>query len=88
MTSGAAYPTTRALRDGAEPGWAKVEPGSNLDKLGKFWLIRCPDGTCGSLAAEVHTVTEHEDGTITVEPSLMMPSGWHGWLRRGVFTDA
>lgn len=84
---GIAYSTTRELREGAEPGWARVVPGSNLDKLGKAWLIRCPDGTCGSLAPETHTVTEHDDGTITVAPSLLMPSGWHGWLRHGEFAS-
>lgn len=34
----------------------------------------------GSLAD--HDVTEHEDGTITVTPSIDAP-GWHGYLERG-----
>lgn len=54
-----------------------------------WWLVRTPDGCCGSLNPAVHTVVEHEDGTITVTPSLDMsqqkPGAWHGWLRRGVF---
>ncbi len=43
-----------------------------------------------------HTVTEHEDGTITVSPSILCSAGeecsrrmeaealYHGWLERGV----
>lgn len=33
-----------------------------------------------------HRVTEHEDGTITVEPSILVGdnrTSWHGFLRRG-----
>lgn len=30
-------------------------------------------------------VEEHEDGTITVSPSLHMIGYWHGFLRRGRF---
>lgn len=54
-----------------------------------WWQVTTPDGSLGCLDPKVHTVTEHEDGTITVEPSLDMskrkPGGWHGWLRKGVF---
>lgn len=49
------------------------------------WLLVDPTGGAGSIIPENHTVTEHEDGTITVSPSLVMPGGWHGWLRRGVW---
>lgn len=44
-----------------------------------------PRGYSGRLGA--HTVTEHEDGTITVRPSILLTAGdgkqWHGWLTRG-----
>lgn len=37
-------------------------------------------------ALRTHTVTEHEDGTITVSPSIFdAPDGWHGFLERGVW---
>jgi hypothetical protein len=53
------------------------------------WQVTTPDGHVGRLNPQVHTVEEHEDGTITVSPSIDMsqrhPGGWHGWLRRGVF---
>jgi hypothetical protein len=33
------------------------------------------------------TITEHEDKTITVTPSIWFnsPTGWHGFLERGVW---
>lgn len=43
----------------------------------------------GSLGS--HTVTEHDDGTWTVDPSILIRSGpgmtdeWHGWLRAGIW---
>ena len=54
-----------------------------------WWEVTTPDGHVGSLNPQVHNVVEHEDGTITVTPSLDMskrhPGGWHGYLTRGVF---
>lgn len=54
------------------------------------WIVGY--GYIGSLRADTHTVTEHDDGTITVTPSLIIDSGrgerWHGWLNQGVFTGA
>jgi hypothetical protein len=49
------------------------------------WWIRDPNGTPGRLGS--HSVTEHEDGTITVSPSIA-GAGWHGWLKRGVWSAA
>jgi hypothetical protein len=54
----------------------------------------CPPGTnlVGSLAG--HQVTEHEDRTITVSPSILiwqdLPTGrieWHGFLEHGVWRE-
>lgn len=53
------------------------------DETGKWWL-RPPRGSMGDL--DGHTVTEHEDGTITVEPSIA-GDDWHGYLERGVWRD-
>lgn len=54
-----------------------------------WWQVTTPDRHVGSLNPAIHTVTEHEDGTITVTPSIDMsqrtPGAWHGWLTRGVF---
>lgn len=52
------------------------------------WYAVDPSGGAGAILPSVHTVTEHEDGTISVTPSLVMPSGWHGFLQRGVWSSA
>ena len=52
-----------------------------------WWQICCPDGSTGSLNPAKHTVTEHDDGTITVSPSIVSAT-WHGWLRNGVWSVA
>jgi hypothetical protein len=58
---------------------------------GQVWYCRAPvPGEImfsGNLTN--HEVTEHEDGTITVSPSILIRRGrgkeWHGWLERGVW---
>lgn len=36
------------------------------------------------------TLTENEDGTITLDPSIWVnkPEGWHGWLTNGELVTA
>ncbi len=50
------------------------------------WWIRDPFGVVGRIGD--HTVVEHEDGTITVTPSILDADsgGFHGHLTRGVWT--
>lgn len=51
-----------------------------------IWYCR-PPGTAIGCEANLsqHTITEHEDGTITVSPSILISGGcdWHGFLERG-----
>jgi hypothetical protein len=53
------------------------------------WYACCPDGKLANLT--LHQVTEHDDGTITVSPSILvnqrgMPNPeWHGFLEAGVW---
>jgi hypothetical protein len=52
------------------------------------WYAASPNGLIGNLGG--HQVTEHEDGTITVRPSILVSSRgsearWHGYLERGVW---
>ncbi len=56
------------------------------------WYFCCPGGD-GHLLANLtkHQITEHEDGTITVSPSILCQSAnrsgeisWHGYLERGI----
>jgi len=53
------------------------------------WYARCPDSQyCCNL--DGHKVEEHEDGTITVSPSILLKLGdgteiYHGHLKRGIW---
>lgn len=87
----------RRLPDGAqvwEPGdyWFEIQDGQRV-------LYGCtPNGVVGNCAR--HEVTEHDDGTVTVSPSILVhavrrPSDgaevspeWHGYLERGVWRSA
>lgn len=53
------------------------------------WYIRDPTGDASSIR-EHHSVTEFDDGKITVSPSIVVRHGhyWHGWLRRGEWSGA
>jgi len=74
-------------RDSQPGDYMKVPPdeGPHRPDGSPVWYIRDPAGNVGTLLT--HTVEEHEDGTITVSPSILDPSpgGWHGWLERGVW---
>jgi len=58
----------------------------------RWWQICTPDGHVGCLDPKIHTVVEHDDGTITVTPSIDMskrqPGAYHGWLRKGEWTPS
>lgn len=53
------------------------------------WYARTPNGHHGNLAD--HEVTEHDDGTITVHPSILVSDGsgelWHGYLTKGTWRE-
>ena len=55
------------------------------DKSG--WFCTTPNGLFGNISK--HTVTEHEDGTISVSPSILVTGEktWHGYLERGVWRE-
>lgn len=55
-----------------------------------WWMLCTPNGHIGSLSPKCHTITEHPDGTITVEPSILLTRAhggelYHGFLRAGVW---
>ncbi len=56
------------------------------------WQVTTPDGHGGRLSPQIHQVVEHENGTITVTPSIDMsqrvPGAFHGYLTRGVWRTA
>ena len=53
--------------------------------------IKDPRGHEGMCAAHIHKITEENDGTVTVSPSIAPndtdPGGWHGYLERGVWRE-
>ena len=53
------------------------------------WYALLP--SCDLALLDGHSVTEHEDGTITVSPSILMTMGstqlWHGYLERGAWRE-
>lgn len=62
----------------------ELQPGDYC-KRGDVWWVCLPNRQLGRLDSRWN-VTEHEDGTITVSPSIHdAPDGWHGWLERGVW---
>jgi hypothetical protein len=69
-----------------------LEPGDYMGpSTDGHWFVRPPNGaTYGHLSPSVHQVVEHEDGTITVSPSILhhrgLPDEYHGYLRRGVWS--
>jgi len=58
-----------------------------------IWYANSPNGHVGNLSN--HTVTEHDDGTITVSPSILISTTvggvkkevWHGYLEHGVWRE-
>lgn len=71
-----------------------LEPGE-YGKQNGVWHCCAPRKTVddfpfvGNLSR--HEVTEHEDGTITVSPSILINAGkagaWHGFLERGIWRE-
>lgn len=73
--------------------------GVGIPKAGEYgidsrtgeWFAMCPDGL--SFAnLRMHEVIEHDDGTITVSPSISCTirnvCDWHGYLKAGVWSLA
>lgn len=84
-----------------------VITSSKTDIAQTDWFVCCPDGSITRLWVNEddcngnrHTITEHDDRTITVGGSILghdIPSAkiggvgpissetWHGWLERGIW---
>ena len=64
-----------------------LEPGDYGFFDGR-WYACTPTGLLANL--EAHDVTGHEDGTITVSPSILVETAnerWHGYLERGIWRE-
>lgn len=70
-----------------------LDPGDYMKLDNGNWLLCLPNGLYGTVSPQVHTITEHEDGTITISPSILTRSVgardkmWHGYLERGVWRE-
>lgn len=77
------YPDAADLHWLPEPGEYGRHPATGT------WYARTPNGHAVDLRK--HSVVEHDDGTITVSPSILVSdwSGplWHGYLERGVWRE-
>lgn len=64
-------------------------PGDYGKDLRGDWYCWTPNKLFGGL--RLHQVVEHEDGTITVSPSILVTQGkkeaWHGCLEKGVWRE-
>jgi hypothetical protein len=74
-----------------------VQPGNYWFDPRHGWYAACPvpvddDGLITLLAdLSCHHVTENDDGTITVSPSILCRGGsleYHGWLENGAWRNA
>lgn len=54
-----------------------------------FFHARTPNGLSGSFQA--HNIVEHEDGTITASPSILVKDwrkkSYHGYLTKGIWRE-
>jgi hypothetical protein len=56
------------------------------------WELCLPTGIHGAITDKIWSIIEHEDGTITVHPSILtkchLPEyTWHGFLEKGIFRE-
>jgi len=89
-TQGRRYPDV----DHSAGRCALMEPGgyrfARYSENMACWECCTPDGSLGNLSA--HQVAVHEDGTITVSPSILVGGGnmtelWPSYLERGVWRE-
>ncbi len=70
---------------------ALLEPGDYGKHTDGTWYMRVPATGFGVGSLKAHTVQEHEDGTITVSPSILCTGHfdrqWHGYLERGIWRE-
>jgi hypothetical protein len=81
-------------RDLSEWNWAvgeEPQPGDYGKQPDGKWYCVTPSGRYGGL--EKHQIVEHEDGSITVSPSILVSepqvddTPWHGYLEHGVWRE-
>ena len=90
----------RRLPDGTDWNSSWI-PGDYSKINDRFWIVCTPNNEVGTIDTQAPygwKVTEHEDRTITVSPSILIhphsfnddgvlknSPGWHGFLEQGVW---
>ena len=93
----------RRLPDSVDGTFPSLEPGDYVQIVGgswydekqkqypgvPIWIVEAPNGEMCSLN-EKHGFTLHEDGTLTITPSIKISASdgkelWHGYLEHGVW---
>lgn len=81
-----------------EDGHLHLSEGDyGYDPIVGHWVVRPPGHNAGGIPH--HGVIEHEDGTITVTPSIVLEDyesnqrdslrvAWHGFLEHGIWREA
>ena len=83
----------RRVDDGTKRWDYKPGDYGRVKRDGEWVWAVLPTNTDLTSAGDIpqHEVTEHEDGTITVSPSILLDAGdlgqWHGYLERGVWRE-
>jgi len=76
------YPDKEGFMLWAHPGqYGKTKDG--------IWMCWPPSDVVGVVSFANHEVVEHEDGTITVSPSILITAEgqWHGYLEKGIWRE-
>lgn len=88
--------TTQGRRVDPDTGIIDLAPGDYCWDGGPILWGAAPDGSICRID-ERWSITQHEDGTVSVGPTapgemfsiwVNKPTGWHGFLERGVWRDA
>jgi hypothetical protein len=74
-----------------------LNPGEYGKAKDGTWWICSPNGIHGRIKDSIWKIIEHEDGTITASPSILLnypqaptdcnPPSWHGYLEKGVWKE-
>jgi hypothetical protein len=80
----------RLYPDDKDKVFELMKPGDyfKLSTTPPEFIVCCPSGHVASIRN--HTIVEHEDGTITASPSILINWGdaqWHGYLEKGVWRE-
>jgi len=67
-------------------------PGEYMKGENGRWELCLPSGIHGAINDKIWKIEEHEDGTISVTPSILTKChvdsySWHGYLKKGIWEE-